>query len=431
MMDVSLSPPRVAAARPKILCLMRMPPDLNGHGGSQRAWHLLQALQPLGEVHFVLLYRDVDADCVGVPLAHLQPFTASITSVCISAWNPTGIKKFKVLHPWLVDIFKFRSQVAPRFGKRDLREIAARLPLADPDVIFACRLEMATVVQDLIDAGLLRAAPLVVDFDDIMSRFKERQIASMGPQWGLQGPVLAKAEVRLIRAAEDRIAKSCRGVSVCTDEDVTALRERYPGQAVVKIPNIIVRERLAPRQADGRFKILFAGNLRFYPNVDGLKIFVEQAWPAVLAAVPRAELMIVGMNPLPDVVEIAAAHGFALHANVPAMQPYYEDCDAVIAPILFGSGTRIKILEAMAYGRAIVSTSIGAEGLYVTSGQELMLADAMPNFAQALVALAGDANAREVMVERAHAHQIQYFGREVLNKAVSELLAPALSATPA
>jgi glycosyltransferase involved in cell wall biosynthesis len=426
MMDTGLIPP---PARKQILCLMRMPPDLNGHGGSQRAWHLLQALQALGDVHFVLLYRDTDADCVGVPLAHLQSLTASITSICISAWNPTGVKKFKVLHPWLVDIIKFRSQVAPRFGGRDLREISARLPLRDPDVIFACRLEMATVVQDLIGAGLLKAAPRVVDFDDIASRFRARQIASMGRQWGLQGPVFAKAEVKIIQAAEDRIAKSWAGASVCTDEDVAALRQRYPGHAVVKIPNIIVRERLVPRPADGRFKILFAGNLRFYPNVDGLRQFIEDAWPALLAAVPGAQLVIVGMNPLPEVVEIAAAHGFALHPNVPAMQPFYENCDAVIAPILFGSGTRIKILEAMAYGRAIVSTSIGAEGLHVTSGQEVMLADTMPDFADALVALANDEPARLAMVERAHAHQKRYFGRAVLDQAVAQLLAPALDAT--
>ena len=355
-------------------------------------------------------------------LAQLEPMVESVTRINIAGWRPIEGKQLGVFHPDIWNFYNMRSQEAPRLSRAELRLIASQLPIRNPDIIFAGRLCSAFILQSLINEGLVSAPLRVVDYDDIMSKFRLRQAKNMGPIWGRQYRLLAQVDARVIAMAERRIARTWHGVSVCTDEDVATLRAANPHPAVVKIPNIVTRELLPPRAPDGEFRVLFAGNLGFWPNSDGLRIFVEQAWPALLRTVPRASLTIVGMHPRREIVEMAKQHGFALHANVPSLLPYYKECDVVIAPILFGSGTRIKIIESLAYGRAVVSTSIGAEGMGLEHGRHILLADTMAEFAVALATLAHDPAGREAIVAQARAYQQAYYTPVAFNAGVAEML---------
>lgn len=403
---------------------MRMPPDLNGHGGSQRAWWLFNALLPLGDVHFVLIYRDQDQDCVQTSLAPLESLAASVVRVNVPGWQGTKNRPFGVIPVRVWDLFRMRSHEAPRLSQAQLQDIARQLPLRNPDMIFAGRLCTAVIAQQLMETGHLTAALKVVDFDDIMSTFRLRQLRTTGQslRWGRR--VLERLDATLIRRAERRIASRWHGLSVCTPEDVTALEKSYPGAAVTKVPNVVARDRLVdrPTRSDRQpFNILFTGNLNFSANVEGLKLFVSQAWDSIKLQVPAAQLLIVGMNPSHEVIEIAREHGFPLHANVPTLRPYYEDCDVVIAPILFGSGTRIKILEAMAYGRPVVSTTVGAEGMGLQDGRHLLLADTMQDFASAVVRLAVEPTTGRSLVEEAHRYQQDNFMPGAVSDSVRNL----------
>ena len=153
---------------------MRMPPDRNGHGGSQRAWHLVEALRQHGDVHFVLLYRNQDHDCVATALTPLAPLVKSITRIEIPGWRGLHGRQLGVFHPGIGEFLKMRSPEAPRFTAPALRAIAAQLPVLRPDLIFAGRLCAAVIAQDLIDHELLAAAERVVDFDDLMSKFRSQ-----------------------------------------------------------------------------------------------------------------------------------------------------------------------------------------------------------------------------------------------------------------
>ncbi|MDQ6680927.1 MAG: glycosyltransferase family 4 protein, partial [Pseudomonadota bacterium] len=349
-----LQPPRtpqVSAQKTRqILCVMRMPPDLDGHGGSQRAWRLVEALRPHGKVHFVLVYRSQDDDCVYTSLAPLEPLVESITRINVAGWQGTLKRPFGFIPAKLCDLYNMRSHEAPQLSHAELAGIAERLPLRNPDIVFAGRLCSAVIMQSLMDRGLLSSTLRLVDFDDIMSKFRMRQARSSGSTMNFFRRAHARVDGRIIARAEKQMARSWHGVSVCTDEDVASLRAAHPDATVIKIPNVVCRDFLPPRVRDGEFRLLFAGNLSFSANTEGLRVFVEHGWPQLLRLVPEAKLTVVGLNPSTEVVDLATAHGFPLHANVPSLQPFYADCDVVIAPILFGSGTRIKILEAMAYG---------------------------------------------------------------------------------
>ena len=410
-----------------ILCVMRIPPSLDGHGGSQRAWRLVEALRETAPVHFVLISRATDLDAATVSLEPLRPLVESITSIDIPEWQPTQRSDMLVpkLSPGWVDLVRMGSQEAVRLPLAAQRRIAEALPVREVDTLFCGRLVSSVFMQGLIDRDLLKVRRRVVDFDDLMSRFRERQRAFLRPQ----NRMIASIDVRVIRAAEKRIAESWGAVSVCTDEDVELLRERFPTAHAVKIPNVIERPRLAPRTATGRPRVLFVGNLSFAANVHGLRLFLREAWPSIAAARPEIELQVVGLNPSPELLALREETAFDLQANVPSVEPYYAGADVVIAPILIGSGTRIKILESMAFGRPVVATSMAAEGMGLRDGEHIVLEDDMADFARAVVELCDDPARRERIADAARAYVTETYGVGVLRAGVREML--SVSAAPA
>ena len=209
-------------------------------------------------------------------------------------------------------------------------------------------------------------------------------------------------------------------ISVLNDQDVADLQRTYPSAAVVKVPNVIERPLLAPTDGE-RSRLLFVGNLSFSPNVQGLQVFINEAWPTVRERLPNATLKVVGMYPNDDVRLACRREGVRLPPTVPTLEPYSADSDVVICPILFGGGTRIKVLEAMAYGRPVVATPLGAEGLNIVSSQEAILADTMKEFAQGVIRLAGDPAARSVMAIKARALQQSHFGVPAMKAAVKRM----------
>lgn len=408
-----------------ILCVMRIPPSPVGHGGSQRAWALLKSLAEIGPVDFVLVSRKSDKDVASVSLTAAESLARTVTAIDIPSWEitPTFTSAiFRKLHTGWIDLARMRSHEAPKIPDEGLRNIAAQLPVRSADVIFAGRLPCAIIVNALIEQGLLEAGRKIVDFDDIMSRFRLRQLAAPNGLVGVQTRILAHIDARLVRHAEAQVANTWDSISVCTDDDVTELRQAYPRTLVVKVPNVIDRPLLAPTMGyDAR--LLFVGNLSFAPNVQGLKVFLREAWPIVRRSIPTATLRVVGMLPSQDVLKACQTDGVSLHPDVASLEPYYQDCDVVICPILFGGGTRIKVLEAMAYGRPVVATSLGAEGLDIVPDQEAILADTMTAFAEGVIGLAKDPGARLTIASKARALQQSRFGLPAMAAAVKGMTA--------
>lgn len=116
---------------------MRLPPNLDGHGGSQRAWYLVEALRPHGKAHFVLVFRDSDHDCVGTSLAPIELLVESVTRINIAGWQGAQRKRFRVVPIKVLDAARIRSHEPPHFFRRQIHDIAARLPIKKANIIFA------------------------------------------------------------------------------------------------------------------------------------------------------------------------------------------------------------------------------------------------------------------------------------------------------
>jgi len=133
--------------------------------------------------------------------------------------------------------------------------------------------------------------------------------------------------------------------------------------------------------------VAFTGSLGYRPNADGVTYFLDEVWSLVRQAVPDAVCVIVGRDPFPSLLARRGRDGVVVTGPVEDVRPYLASAGAVVVPLRAGGGTRLKILEAMATGCGIVSTRVGAEGLDLQDGYELLLADSAHEFARATIEL--------------------------------------------
>jgi glycosyltransferase involved in cell wall biosynthesis len=197
-----------------------------------------------------------------------------------------------------------------------------------------------------------------------------------------------------------RIDAFTRIVAV-SDEDALALGAQTAVPVSV-LPNGSALEPV-PRIAPGaRPTLLFTGTMSWPPNHEGILWFVSEVWPHVVAEIPGARLLVVGRRPDQKVNSLAAQDPrIHVTGEVPEMQPYYQEATVVVAPLLSGSGTRLKLLDAFAVGRPVVSTTMGAAGLAVSDGHEVLIADSPTAFARQVLLLLGDGALRERLVSNA------------------------------
>jgi glycosyltransferase involved in cell wall biosynthesis len=137
--------------------------------------------------------------------------------------------------------------------------------------------------------------------------------------------------------------------------------------------------------------------------------FCRDVLPAIRAEEPTVHLTIVGRTPTPAVKKLAEERGVTVTGRVDDVRPYMKDAAVYIVPLRIGGGTRLKIFEAMAMGKAVVSTTIGAEGLPVTDGEHVVLADAPGAFASAVVHLIRDVERRQRMESAARALVVERY----------------------
>ena len=171
--------------------------------------------------------------------------------------------------------------------------------------------------------------------------------------------------------------------------------------------------------------IVFTGSMDWEPNIDAVDYFCAQIWPRIRAEFPTAIFQIVGRNPFPKVQRLASS-SVEVTGTVPSVAEYLHRASVVVVPLRIGGGTRLKIFEAMAMGKAMVSTSIGAEGLAVENGRDLLLADDATSFADAVILLLRDAVMRHKIEQAAVRLAVQHDWSQVV-KQFAALLSQLMS----
>ena len=166
---------------------------------------------------------------------------------------------------------------------------------------------------------------------------------------------------------------------------------------VVTISNGVDLERFASSPKTGMDnRLLLLGGMRYQPNLDSALYFLNKIMPIIREKMPDVKLDIVGRE-LWRIKDHAAYQGVEFHEDVPDVLPYFRQADILVVPLRYGAGTRIKILEAMAAGLPVVTTSKGCEGLEVKHGEHLMIADSPEEFTAAVHSVMKDAALRRTM----------------------------------
>jgi polysaccharide biosynthesis protein PslH len=209
---------------------------------------------------------------------------------------------------------------------------------------------------------------------------------------------------RMLRFEADTLSRFDLVLAV-SDTDKETFRQLYP--AALRAPVFTVATGVDtaffaphPETAVSPKHLVFTGSMDWIPNEDAMKHFCEDILPLIRAEEPAVTLSIVGRAPTPAVQRLADIPGVEVTGRVEDVRDYIGRAAVYIVPIRIGGGTRLKIFEAMGMARAVVSTTVGAEGLPVTDGRDVVIADTAESFAGQVVALLRDP-ARRVQLEHA------------------------------
>lgn len=167
--------------------------------------------------------------------------------------------------------------------------------------------------------------------------------------------------------------------------------------------------------------VVFLGSMDWEPNIDAVEYFCRESWPRIRASVPGAKFRIVGRNPHPRVKRLAS-ECIEVTGTVPSVIEHLREAAVVVVPLRVGGGTRLKIFEAMAMGKAVVSTSIGAEGLDVHDDRDILIADTAESFAASTVALLNDRVLRQ-RIELAASELAAQYDWSVIARRFEQVLA--------
>jgi glycosyltransferase involved in cell wall biosynthesis len=283
-----------------------------------------------------------------------------------------------------------------------------------PDAVFVHRLNSMYPVL----SSRKVTQPVFFDLDDIEHRLFSQSLKSP-PFW--RSKFLQYLKVPSLVLLERRSIALARKTFVCSEIDRSYLSKTLRMPGVATIPNAIEIPPL-PRSSENPVFLLL-GNYSFAPNVVAADRLVRKIWPIVKSEIPEAKLMIAGKNP-ENIPCYGKQDGVEFRGFVEDLTPLYRETRVVCCPIESGSGTRVKIIEAAAHGKAIVSTALGAEGLDFVDGQEILLRDDPVDFAQGCIELIKDKPRALRMGEAARAKAMALYDRnDIINRIRSEISA--------
>jgi polysaccharide biosynthesis protein PslH len=208
--------------------------------------------------------------------------------------------------------------------------------------------------------------------------------------------LLYRLEFRKMLAYERAILRRVDHIIAVSQHDRNLMAAWVDPARITVVPTGVDLEEYSPQNSstDKGLLLMFVGAMDSKPNVDAVEYFCAHIWPLILAKAPEAKFRIVGRNPSRRVRNLASK-SVEITGTVPSISGHLREATAVVIPLRIGGGTRLKIYEAMALGKPVVSTMVGAEGLELTHGENILIADDPRSFADAACSLLQDAELRQ------------------------------------
>lgn len=359
-----------------IILLSPHVPTKSGHGASMRVGAHLEILSHHYRVHLHLLIQD---GASALDEEFLSNHTASI-----NIWKIAGRRQPTSLIEGLVDALDPAPRLVREYPLELAEKIAGSLP-KDTQItkVHVFRLGLAAVGEKLTRHLGISSQQLIVDMDDYESESTSRSLSLQKQDLGRVLSTFSLIDIFKLKRFECNLAKNCGGLFLCSEIDRQKFIQNNPAARISIVPNgYRLPEQILPKNNVKKNRILFVGSLNYHPNSDAIEYFVKAIWLPYLQDTCH-ELVIAGRQPPESIRKLCTEHHLTLIADPPEIEPVYRDAALLIVPLRTGGGTRIKILEAFGYGRPVVSTRVGAEGIEVDDGVHLLLADDPLDFSNA------------------------------------------------
>ena len=387
-------------------------------GGKIRSFNIARELARRHEVGLFIFYPRMAPD----PHEQLRDFFATVECLPLDLPGRTSFGDMLAYAANAVTArpYQMRKYCRPAARQR-LREL---LRHGEYDVLLCDFLDTAGVVP--WELGV----PTVIFTHNVEAVIWKRHFeVSRNPLW----KVIAWREYRTMDRAERRFTKMADHVLTVSDEDRRAFLEFLPEEKVTTVPTGVDLDYFkAPETLECSHSLVFTGSMDWLPNEDGIVYFSTEILPLIQQQIADVTLSVVGRRPTRKLLALAENNpAVRVTGAVDDIRPYIRKAGVYVVPLRIGGGTRIKIFEAMAMGCAVVSTTVGAEGLPVRHGENILLADSPEDFAAQTIALLRQSAVRERIGRAARRLVESHYGwpevTDVLEKVLKQVAASSSS----
>jgi sugar transferase (PEP-CTERM/EpsH1 system associated) len=322
---------------------------------------------------------------------------------------------------------------SPAFAAQLVSNIASPLPLAvgryrSAEMQRKIRSLIAAHKYDAIVADFLSITPNFESLDEVVL-FQHNVESSIWKRHASHASSPARriyfgSQARRMEKFERATCRAVRQVISVSQEDSQTMQEWFGVDRICHVPTGVDTDFFRPPDsATARSGIVFVGAMDWLPNIDGARWFVSDVLPLIRAERPNFEVTFAGRNPKPDIRDLGANDPrIRITGTVPDVRPYLWGAAVSIVPLRIGGGTRLKIYESMAAGAPVVSTTVGAEGLDVSDGRDILLADNPKAFAAAVLQLLREPADREQIAVSARELVAQRFSWEKVTDRFESIL---------
>jgi len=383
----------------KLLWFSHILPYPPSGGASQRSFNLLREISRHYTVHLVAF------DSEGLPKSALDEYSEALRRYCehVEIWE-MPIQWRQGFRWWV------RLAVSPLSSSPYSCQCYWSLSLAARWKEILQKHQDFLLHFDSLDLALYSDAaaslPKVLNHHNCESALMRRRGANAKNP--LKKPYLLN-QAQKLAALERQVCPRFNVNTVCSDLDARALRDHCASVHTHLVENGVDTEHFRPvRGAEERDTLIFSGLLDWEPNVSGIHYFVDEIWPLIRRDCPSVRLYLAGRHPVLSVRRLQAHdRSIVVVPNPEDMRPWLARAAVYVCPLLEGGGTRIKLLDAMAMAKPVVSTSIGSEGLRVRDGENILVADTPRDFAFSILRLLNDKPLRL---------QLAYAGRALVER---------------
>ena len=393
----------------RILYISSYSPLPTTNGARMRLWTVLQAIANTGHQITLIAFGDP---------AEFRATEAQLRTVCADV----ELVPFQLIRmadnadyfSRLLAMFSSQPFLLRRFRSPEMRAcLERRLSGGEFDVVICDNVPAAVNLPDT-------PVPLVMNSCDVghvlLQRYAEKE---RNPAKKLY----AQLEATKVRKAEATAFGRGKFAMACSNDDAKVFRRLCPNLQVFIVPNVVDVHEYEVAQAEDPDTIVFVGSMDSVPNRDALQYMVREILPLVQAQVPGVRLIAAGRNAAPEFrARFSQVRALEFTGTVPDIRPIIARAAVSVIPLRIGSGTRIKILESAAMGKAMVSTTLGAEGLDFVNGKEILIADDPQEFADNVTMLLRDADRRKKLGEAARKRVLVDYDLAALQRSIEGAL---------